>query len=172
MWYFSQHRPTVWTRVHWSGLVWNERECGKNYCRRIKAISTDIWAVWQPATKKKNLQFLGDRISIEDTDAHAKEKLIYLLDVQRFGCNFVFLCSYKPILDYIDAQFEKYLEEELKIKRSLFSCHDTRIHICLYFIAPNGHSLKSLDLVTMKKLDSKVSSPSLYITADKILFFS
>lgn len=67
------------------------------------------------------------------------------------------LCSYKPILDYIDAQYESYLQEELKIKRSLFNYHDTRIHICLYFIAPTGHSLKSLDLVTMKKLDSKVT---------------
>ncbi|GCC21974.1 hypothetical protein chiPu_0000357 [Chiloscyllium punctatum] len=27
--------------------------------------------------------------------------------------------SYKPIVDYIDAQFENYLQEELKIKRSL-----------------------------------------------------
>lgn len=66
------------------------------------------------------------------------------------------LCSYKPIVEYIDAQFEAYLQEELKIKRSLFNYHDTRIHACLYFIAPTGHSLKSLDLVTMKKLDSKV----------------
>lgn len=72
----------------------------------------------------------------------------------------VFLCSYKPIVEYIDAQFEQYLEEELKIRRSLFNCHDTRIHICLYFIAPTGHSLKSLDLVTMKKLDSKVTTES------------
>ncbi|KAL0176151.1 hypothetical protein M9458_028481, partial [Cirrhinus mrigala] len=63
--------------------------------------------------------------------------------------------SYKPIVDYIDAQFENFLEEELKIKRSLYDYHDSRIHICLYFIAPTGHSLKSLDLVTMKKLDSK-----------------
>lgn len=71
----------------------------------------------------------------------------------------VFLpCSYKPILEYIDAQFESYLEEELKIKRSLFNYYDTRIHICLYFIAPYGHSLKSLDLITMKKLDSKVTA--------------
>jgi len=69
----------------------------------------------------------------------------------------LFLCSYKPIVDYIDAQFENFLEEELKIKRSLYNYHDSRIHICLYFIAPTGHSLKSLDLVTMKKLDSKVS---------------
>lgn len=67
------------------------------------------------------------------------------------------VCSYRPIVDYIDAQFENYLQEELKIRRSLFDFHDTRIHVCLYFITPTGHSLKSLDLVTMKKLDSKVS---------------
>lgn len=77
-----------------------------------------------------------------------------------YVCFHYFLCSYKPILEYIDAQFERYLEEELKIKRSLLNCHDTRIHICLYFIAPTGHSLKSLDLVTMKKLDSKVTTES------------
>lgn len=67
------------------------------------------------------------------------------------------VCSYRPIVDYIDAQFENYLQEELKIRRSLFDYHDTRIHVCLYFITPTGHSLKSLDLVTMKKLDSKAS---------------
>lgn len=67
-----------------------------------------------------------------------------------------FFCSYKPITDYIDSQFENFLQEELKIKRSLFNYHDTRIHACLYFISPTGHSLRSLDLVTMKMLDSKV----------------
>lgn len=66
------------------------------------------------------------------------------------------LPSYKPIVEFIDAQFEAYLQEELKIRRVLHSYHDSRIHACLYFIAPTGHSLKSLDLVTMKKLDSKV----------------
>uniref|UniRef100_A0AAX7T2H8 Septin n=1 Tax=Astatotilapia calliptera TaxID=8154 RepID=A0AAX7T2H8_ASTCA len=76
--------------------------------------------------------------------------------------------SYKPILEYIDAQFAKFLEEELKIKRSLFNYHDTRIHICLYFIAPNGHSLKSLDLVTMKKLDSKVNIIPVIAKADTV----
>lgn len=59
-------------------------------------------------------------------------------------------------MDYIDAQFDNFLQEELKIKRSLFNYHDTRIHACLYFISPTGHSLRSLDLVTMKMLDSKV----------------
>uniref|UniRef100_A0A8C4ZYT7 Septin 8a n=1 Tax=Gadus morhua TaxID=8049 RepID=A0A8C4ZYT7_GADMO len=76
--------------------------------------------------------------------------------------------DYKPIVDYIDTQFENYLQEELKIKRSLFNYHDTRIHICLYFIAPTGHSLKSLDLVTMKKLDSKVNIIPIIAKADTI----
>lgn len=67
-------------------------------------------------------------------------------------------CSYQPVVDYIDKQFESYLQEELKIKRSLHNYHDSRVHACLYFISPSGHSLKSLDLVTMKKLDSKVGT--------------
>lgn len=83
----------------------------------------------------------------------------------------VCLSSYKPILEYIDTQFERYLEEELKIKRSLFNCHDTRIHICLYFVAPTGHSLKSLDLVTMKKLDSKVTTESGTVCFSRELMF-
>ncbi|XP_013390378.1 septin-11 isoform X1 [Lingula anatina] len=76
--------------------------------------------------------------------------------------------TFKPIVDYINSQFEAYLQEELKIKRSLHSYHDTRIHACLYFIAPTGHSLKALDLVTMKKLDSKVNIIPIIAKADTI----
>ncbi|KAL4229813.1 Septin-6 [Mactra antiquata] len=76
--------------------------------------------------------------------------------------------SWKSIVDYIDSQFEAFLSEELKIKRSLFNYHDSRIHACLYFIAPTGHSLKALDLVTMKKLDSKVNIIPIIAKADTI----
>ncbi|KAG8510652.1 Septin-6, partial [Galemys pyrenaicus] len=76
--------------------------------------------------------------------------------------------SYKPIVEFIDAQFEAYLQEELKIRRVLHSYHDSRIHACLYFIAPTGHSLKSLDLVTMKKLDSKVNIIPIIAKSDAI----
>ncbi|XP_054887663.1 septin 10 [Poeciliopsis prolifica] len=76
--------------------------------------------------------------------------------------------SYQPVVDYIDKQFETYLQEELKIKRSLHNYHDSRVHACLYFISPSGHSLKSLDLVTMKKLDSKVNIIPVIAKADTI----
>ena len=49
--------------------------------------------------------------------------------------------SFKAVVDYIDAQFEAYLQEELKIKRSLSTYHDSRTHVCLYFICPTGHGL-------------------------------
>ncbi|XP_076850244.1 septin-8-A-like isoform X3 [Brachyhypopomus gauderio] len=76
--------------------------------------------------------------------------------------------SYKPIEDYIDNQFENFLQEELKIKRSLHDYSDTRIHVCLFFITPTGHSLKSLDLLTMKKLDTKVNIIPIIAKADTI----
>ena len=76
--------------------------------------------------------------------------------------------SFKAVVDYIDAQFEAYLQEELKIKRSLSTYHDTRIHVCLYFICPTGHGLKSIDLVCMKKLDAKVNIVPIIAKADTI----
>ncbi|KAJ7991399.1 hypothetical protein DPEC_G00283420 [Dallia pectoralis] len=76
--------------------------------------------------------------------------------------------SFQPVVGYIDRQYETYLQEELKIKRSLHNYHDSRLHACLYFISPSGHSLKSLDLVTMKKLDSKVNIIPVIAKADTI----
>ncbi|XP_076767030.1 septin 2 isoform X1 [Xylocopa sonorina] len=76
--------------------------------------------------------------------------------------------SFKAVVDYIDAQFEAYLQEELKIKRSLATYHDSRTHVCLYFICPTGHGLKSIDLVCMKKLDTKVNIIPIIAKADTI----
>ncbi|KTG43523.1 hypothetical protein cypCar_00047553 [Cyprinus carpio] len=91
-----------------------------------------------------------------------------ILCIEHFFTEVEVLLCYQHIVDYIDTQFESYLQEELKIKRSLHNYHDSRIHACLYFIAPSGHSLKSLDLVTMKKLDSKVNIIPVIAKADTI----
>ncbi|XP_016523192.1 septin-6-like [Poecilia formosa] len=98
----------------------------------------------------------------------AQEVTACALRLQRTASPSFSLSSYKSIVEFIDAQFEAYLQEELKIKRTLHSYHDTRIHACLYFIAPTGHSLKSLDLVTMKKLDSKVNIIPIVAKSDAI----
>merc|ERR1711931_299321 len=77
--------------------------------------------------------------------------------------------STESILKYIDSNYESFLQEEMQIKRTLNTYHDTRVHACLYFIAPTGHSLKSLDLVCMKKLDKKVNIIPIIAKADTIL---
>lgn len=40
--------------------------------------------------------------------------------------------------------------------------------MCIYFVTPNGHGLKSIDLVCMKKLDSKVNIIPVIAKADTI----
>ncbi|VDP85812.1 unnamed protein product [Echinostoma caproni] len=47
---------------------------------------------------------------------------------------------------------QKYLQEELKMKRSLQNFHDTRIHVCLYFIALTASNRLMLWLVTKTEL--------------------
>ncbi|NXY85565.1 SEP11 protein, partial [Alcedo cyanopectus] len=121
----------------------------------------------EPATHNEPGVRLKAR-SYELQESNVRLKLT-IVDTVGFGDQINKDDSYKPIVEYIDAQFEAYLQEELKIKRSLFNYHDTRIHACLYFIAPTGHSLKSLDLVTMKKLDSKWSTIVLQVNIIPII---
>ncbi|ANB15997.1 septin CDC3 [Sugiyamaella lignohabitans] len=63
--------------------------------------------------------------------------------------------SWKPIVEDIDRRFDAYLEDENKVHRSM--SNDNRIHACIYFIQPTGHSLKPLDILVMKKLHQKVN---------------
>ncbi|KAI7688496.1 hypothetical protein SSS_05268 [Sarcoptes scabiei] len=85
---------------------------------------------------------------IELNEGSIKLKLS-LIESKGFGDQINKTESYKPIVEYIDAQFEKYLQEELKIHRSQSPLSDTRIHCCLYILSPVGHGLRALDLVTM-----------------------
>lgn len=61
-----------------------------------------------------------------------------------------------PVLEYINVQYEKYLNEEQNINRKKH-IPDTRVHCCLYFVEPTGHSLKPLDIECMRRLDKCVN---------------
>merc|ERR1711981_742742 len=100
-------------------------------------------------------------------ESNVKLKLT-LCDTVGFGDQVNKEDSFGPVVDYVDNQFEAYLQEELKIKRNLGGFHDSRVHACLYFITPNGHGLKSIDLVCMKKLDTKVNIIPIIAKADTI----
>ncbi|CAH3198284.1 unnamed protein product, partial [Porites evermanni] len=106
-------------------------------------------------------------LSLDLQESNVKLKLT-IVDTVGYGDQINKDDSASPIVEYINSQFEKYLQQELKIRRSLNSYDDTRVHVCLYFISPTGHSLKSLDLVCMKKLDKKVNIVPIIAKADTI----
>ena len=59
--------------------------------------------------------------------------------------------------DYIQNQFQAYLEYETLVDRQGKKVEDTRVHACLYFISPIGHGLKPLDLEVMLDLQDIVN---------------
>ncbi|KAH7104265.1 Septin-domain-containing protein, partial [Auriculariales sp. MPI-PUGE-AT-0066] len=74
--------------------------------------------------------------------------------------------SWKPILDNIEARFDEYLEQESRVNRQ--KVVDNRVHACLYFIQPTGHSLKQIDIEFMRRLHTKVNLIPVIAKADTL----
>uniref|UniRef100_A0A8C2KDK3 Septin n=2 Tax=Cyprinus carpio TaxID=7962 RepID=A0A8C2KDK3_CYPCA len=64
------------------------------------------------------------------------------------------------------SMFEDYLNAESRVNRRQMP--DSRVHCCLYFIAPSGHGLKPLDIEFMKRLHEKVNVIPLIAKADTL----
>ena len=79
------------------------------------------------------------------------------MDVPGFGHYVNNENAWEPVVSYIDQRYREYMEREMSIKRSLESYLDDRVHCCLFFIAPNGHGLRPLDIAAMKALGPKVN---------------
>ncbi len=61
---------------------------------------------------------------------------------------------WEPVSSYIESQYDNFLEAETKVERTQIV--DSRVHACLYFIAPTGHGLKALDVEFMRRIHEKV----------------
>lgn len=77
------------------------------------------------------------------------------------------------MLDYVEARYEEYLNQESRVSRQLPTTPaghtppvDGRIHCCLYFIAPSGHGLKPLDVEFMQRLHDRVNIVPVLAKAD------
>ncbi|KAI9311977.1 Septin-domain-containing protein [Dichotomocladium elegans] len=90
-----------------------------------------------------------------DLEEEGVKLRLCLVDTPGFGDRLNRQEDVQPILDYIDQQYAAYYEAE---KHSGFrqSINDTRVHAVIYFISPTGHSMKELDILTLKDLSAKV----------------
>lgn len=74
---------------------------------------------------------------------------------------------WEPIIKYIKDQHSAYLRKELTAMRDKY-IQDTRIHCCLYFIAPTGHGLRPIDIIVMKKLSEVVNIVPVIAKSDSL----
>ncbi|XP_053335069.1 septin-5-like isoform X2 [Clarias gariepinus] len=87
-----------------------------------------------------------------------------IVDTPGFGDALDNTNSWKPVVDYIDQQFEQYRQAENSLNRK--NIHDTRVHCCLYFISSSGHGLRLIDVEFMKALHKKVNLVPVLAKAD------
>ena len=71
-----------------------------------------------------------------------------------------------PIIEFLDDQHESYMLQEQQPRRG--DKIDLRVHACLYFIRPTGHTLKPLDIEVMKRLSSRVNLIPVVAKADTL----
>ena len=74
--------------------------------------------------------------------------------------------SWQPIIEFLDDQHESYMLQEQQPRRT--DKIDLRVHACLYFIRPTGHTLKPLDIEVMKRLCTRVNLIPVVAKADTL----
>ncbi|KAJ7575297.1 septin [Mycena floridula] len=106
-----------------------------------------------------------DIIKAELEEKQFRVKLT-VIDTPGFGDHVNNRDSWSPIIEFIDDQHEAYMRQEQQPQRGEKT--DLRVHACLYFIRPTGHTLKPLDIEIMKRLGTRVNLIPVVAKADTL----
>ncbi|KAI9268161.1 Septin-domain-containing protein [Phascolomyces articulosus] len=130
--------------------------------------TTSIKEYKNPA--KRHEKQLDRTVEIEITKAELEEQMfkvkLSVIDTPGFGDYVNNYDSWLPVIEFIDDQHENYMRQEQQPSRQ--GMIDMRVHVCLYFIRPNGHGLKPLDIEIMKRLGSRVNLIPVIAKADTL----
>ncbi|KAI8092834.1 Septin-domain-containing protein [Halteromyces radiatus] len=119
---------------------------------------------------KRRLKTPAKTVQIQITKAELEEKMfkvkLTIIDTPGFGDYVNNRHGWIPIVDFLDDQHEKYMRQEQQPCRK--GVMDMRVHACLYFIKPTGHTLSPLDIEVMKRLGSRVNLIPVIAKADTL----
>ncbi|XP_026139035.1 septin-7-like isoform X3 [Carassius auratus] len=127
---------------------------------------TDMYSGEYPGPShriKKTVQVEQSKVLMKEGGV---QLLLTIVDTPGFGDAVDNSNCWQPVIDHIDSKFEDYLNAESRVNRRQMP--DSRVHCCLYFIAPSGHGLKPLDIEFMKRLHEKVNVIPLIAKADTL----
>ena len=117
-----------------------------------------------------SLDIIPKTVSIQSISADIEENGVRLrltvVDTPGFGDFVNNDDSWRPIVENIEQRFDAYLDAENKVNR--MNIVDNRVHACVYFIQPTGHSLKPLDVEVMRRLHTKVNLIPVIAKADTL----
>ncbi|KAI9359747.1 Septin-domain-containing protein [Pilaira anomala] len=158
------HRKSVKTGFQFTCMVVGESGLGKS-----TLVNTLFNAQLYPPKEHAELSSpVPQTVEIKSTTANIEENGVKLkltvVDTPGFGDFVNNEESWKPILDDIESRCDAYLEQENRVNRR--KMNDNRIHACLYFIAPTGHTLKPVDIEFMRRLHTRVNLIPIIAKAD------
>lgn len=126
-------------------------------------------SLYPPKERKgPSMDIIPKTVSIQSISADIEENGVRLrltvVDTPGFGDFVNNDDSWRPITENIEQRFDAYLEAENKVNR--MNIVDNRVHACVYFIQPTGHSLKPLDIEVMRRLHTRVNLIPVIAKAD------
>ncbi|XP_018009991.1 septin-7 isoform X3 [Hyalella azteca] len=159
------YRKAVKKGFEFSLMVVGESGLGKSTMINSMFLS-DIYSNEYPGPSHR----VKKTVQVETTKVLLKENAVNLMltvvDTPGFGDAVDNSDCWQPVIDYVESKYEEYLNAESKVNRKSIS--DNRVHCCLYFIAPSGHGLKSLDIEFMRRLHDKVNIIPVIAKADTL----
>ncbi|KAJ6001854.1 hypothetical protein N7499_002279 [Penicillium canescens] len=161
------HRKSVRKGFNFNVMVVGESGLGKS-----TLVNTLFNTSLYPPKERTgpNADIIPKTVSIQSTSADIEENGVRLrlsvIDTPGFGDFVNNDDSWRPIVENIEQRYDTYLEAENKVNRS--NIVDNRIHACVYFIQPTGHSLKPLDIEVMRRLHTKVNLIPVIAKADTL----
>ncbi|XP_048466593.1 neuronal-specific septin-3-like isoform X2 [Rhincodon typus] len=137
--------------------------------------STLINTLFKSKVSRKSVEGTEERIpqTVEmksishDIEEKGVRMKLTVIDTPGFGDQINNENCWQPITEFINDQYETYLKEELNVNRKK-RIQDTRVHCCIYFIAPTGHSLRPLDIEFMRRLSKVVNIVPVIAKADTL----
>ncbi|PHH75348.1 hypothetical protein CDD80_2445 [Ophiocordyceps camponoti-rufipedis] len=150
------HRKSVRKGFNFNVMVVGESGLGKS-----TLVNTLFNTSLYPPKERKgpSLDIIPKTVTIQSISADIEEAGVRLrltvVDTPGFGDFVNNDESWRPIVDNIEQRFDAYLDAENKVNR--MNIVDNRIHACVFFVQPTGHSLKPLDIEVMRRLHTKVN---------------
>ncbi|CAK7565537.1 MAG: Cell division control protein 3 [Sporothrix epigloea] len=150
------HRKSVRKGFNFNVMVVGESGLGKS-----TLVNTLFNTSLYPPKERKgpSLDIIPKTVTIQSISADIEEAGVRLrltvVDTPGFGDFVNNDESWRPIVGNIEQRYDAYLDAENKVNR--MNIVDNRIHACVFFIQPTGHSLKPLDIEVMKRLHTKVN---------------